>query len=246
MKKVFITLAVVLMSMTTVNAQLVIGGGFGIGGDAGTITKVDGESNNRTNSSFSFDVAPKVGYMLMNGKMEVGAMLSLNYAHNTSYKVLQKAYKDQRNYNVGLSVVPYARYYFLQKGCFNLGVEADLQLGGNFITASKYYATDGLRTQVEADAMMQAEKKNIKDASPTSFNWAFGVMPVFMFNLTEHCYMDIAVNALGLSIYGNVNSAQMKLNNNQTIKVKTSSFAGGLNLMNQVQDILKVGFAYKF
>lgn len=247
MRKVFLTLAVALMSLTVVNAQLVIGGGFGIGGDAPSSTKIDGKLTNKGSDRFYFNFNPKVGYMLMDGKMEVGGVISLGYNHQTSFQVVdEKAKKDMRNYNVSLYFNPYVRYYFLQKGCFNLGIQGYLGLGGYFEVASKAYEIDGVRTKDDAKDMNKDAKDAIKDKKPVHFAYGLGLSPVVMFNVNEHWYIDITIDALGLYLNGNYDKREMKDGiTSKNVKIENNSFSGGLSMFSE-QNGIAIGAAYKF
>ncbi len=241
------TLAVVLMGLTAANAQLVIGGGFGLGGNVGNVQKADGVVTDKADNTFYFSLLPKVGYMLKDGKMEVGARLNFNYLHTTQFTVFnEQVSKDQRSYSASLEVAPYFRYFFLRKGIFNLGIEANMDLGGSFAIANKFYAIEDFRTQKEANEMTKQSKTAIKDGKPTNFNWGISVVPVMMFNLTQHCYMELALNAVGIGIWGNKSTSQFKMPNDEIVKMTDSDFGGGINYMNVAQDFFSLGFAYKF
>ncbi|MCQ2340106.1 MAG: hypothetical protein MJZ79_04920 [Paludibacteraceae bacterium] len=242
MKKLFVTMAAVLMGLVAANAQLIVGGSFGLGGSAGTTTKADGDITGRTPSNFNFSFAPKVGYVLMDGKMEVGGMLVLDYTGTYTYKpVDKKAYKDYREDELSLSINPYVRYYFLQKGCFNLGVQGMLGLGGNFLLPTHYYKVKDYRTSSEAKDMNSDAKDAVKDAEYSNFRYGLFVAPVMAFNLTNHFVMDITLNALGLYLAGEHTAQTVS-----DVKNTEDTFNGGLIVMNNSDTYFQLGFSYKF
>lgn len=244
MKKLFLTMAVALMGLATASAQLVVGGGLRIGGTASSVSKVDGEITSKTPDNFYFGISPKVGYVMKDGKLEVGAIVSLQYNHSTSFDDTHKFAKDFRNYGVSLFVDPYVRYYFLQKGIFSLGIEGVVGLGGWFDVASKYYAIDGYRTADEAKEMAKAQKQAIKDSKPVNFSYGISVRPVMLFNINEHWCVDITVDALGLYLGGSYSKSEQDLGSG-IVKVENNNFNGGLQMFSS-QNGIAIGAAYKF
>lgn len=242
MKKIFVTMAAVLMGIVAANAQLIIGGSFGLGGRVGNVEKTDGDVTSKNANSFNFSVAPKIGYVLMDGKMEVGATLELAYNGTFYYKVVgEKAYKNYRHDDLSMSFNPYVRYYFLQKGCFNLGVQGMIRLGGGFLLPDHYYKVKDYRTSSEARDMNDAEKDRVKDAEYSNFQYGLYVAPVMAFNLTDHFVMDLTFDALGLYLAGE-HTAQTK----SDVKVTDDTFRGGLTVMSTSNTYFRLGFAYKF
>ncbi len=255
MKKVFMTLAVALMGFTAVNAQLVLGGDLGLSGAAGTATKNDGDLKYKGNSSFNFTFAPKAGYLFNDGKMEAGAAISLGYNQIMSYVVLKdhKAAKNMKDPNFTIYFTPYYRYYFLQKGNFSFGVEADLSFGSSFGLKNKYYeydeTLDGVsRSKEQADKMNDQAKEDKKFEKAKVLAWQIAIAPVAKYDLTDHFYVDVTLNALALYVGGDKTSYNFKSTElgkgGQEIKFSQSNFNGGLRIANH--DYIKLGFAYKF
>lgn len=242
MKRLFVTMAAILMGLVAANAQLIVGGSFGLGGNVGNTTKVDGDVTAKAASNFNFSFAPKVGYLLKDGKIEVGATLELAYSGQYNYQIVgKKAYKDYRDDNLVMSLNPYVRYYFLQKGCFNLGVQGMLGLGGNFLLPTHYYKVKDYRTSSEARDMNSDAKDAVKDAEYSNFQYGLFVAPVMAFNLTNHFVMDITLNALGLYLAGNHTAQTVS-----DVKVTQDTFNGGLIVMNNSDTYFQLGFSYKF
>lgn len=237
-------MAVALMGLATASAQLVVGGGLRIGGTASSVSKVDGEITGKTPDNFYFGISPKVGYVMKDGKLEVGAIVSLQYRQSTSFNDEYKFAKDFRNYGVNLYVDPYVRYYFLQKGIFSLGIEGIVEFGGWFDVASKYYAIDDYRTADEAKEMTKAQKQSIKDSKPVNFSYGIAVRPVMLFNINEHWCVDITVDALGLYLGGSYSKREQNIGG-ETVKYESNSFDGGFQMFSG-QNGIAIGAAYKF
>lgn len=284
MKKVFMTLAVVLMGVTAANAQFVLGGTVGIGGSVGSSQYRDGVLINKSTNQFNLTIAPKFGYLFNEGKMEAGLMLNLGYTdiigfgklnmYGSSPSFSSSPVLNAKNHkaavqtgsinNLSLTVTPYYRYFFLQKGIFSLGIQAHLGLGGSFYIAPTMKAFKG---QVEDYSVLQHEyvyedveltkdqakeankelKEDYKNYDQSYFNYGIYVIPVMRFDLSEHCYMDITLNSIGLYAAGAVSSYKDTGIDSETFNVtkKTSSFTGGFTGFSQ-GNAVSIGFAYKF
>lgn len=168
MKKVILTMAVVFGLATAASAQLVVGGNIGFDGNVGNKYKdTDRGLYHKDGSSFAMSIAPKVGYMLLDQKLEVGAALQFKYSHNKDYVVMGsieesapgviktdpvlgipmwgedgKAQLDSKTASFSWTINPYARYrLFLVKG-FAMWVECEAYLGTSFSSKKTYYAID--------------------------------------------------------------------------------------------------------
>jgi len=165
--------------------------------------------------------------------------------------------------NLNLVISPYYRYFFLQKGIFSLGIQAQLNLGGTFYIAptakafkgqtetydfltGEYIYTDVERTKEEAEIVNKEMKEHYADYAQTAFNYGIYVIPVMKFDLSEHCYMDITLNSIGLYAAGNISSQKdMSMSGEMNVVKKTSSFTGGFTGFSQ-GNAISVGFAYRF
>lgn len=262
------TLAAVLVGMTAANAQLVVGGSIGLGGEVGTDFKKDGVLENKMPNRFNLEFAPRIGYQMMEGKMELGLSLDLNYNQISNFgdgitpvvtSDHKKAIKTSASNGMYFGVSPYVRYFFLHKGIFSLGIQANINLGGQFMLADTYYAYKGQIgemgiyidqevTKEQAQKMHDAEKDAIKDSKYSNFQYGISVVPVIKLDLTEHLYMDIAFNAAQLYLNGSTTSyiekASKLLEDAEDIKVTQSNFSAGIQGFQG--SALSIGFAYKF
>lgn len=102
MKKVFLTLALVLTTVVA-SAQWYVGGGLGF-------TKSEDAAKVKTTA---FDITPEVGYKL-NDNWTIGAVVGL--------EMEKDAYKQ-------FTIAPYARYTFLTAGDFSMFADASLEVG---------------------------------------------------------------------------------------------------------------------
>jgi len=276
-------MAAVLMGVTAANAQLIIGGNLGVGGTVGNKEVTDGKLTTKSVDQFNLTVAPKIGYQLMDGKMEVGAAIALGYnlvegygectlyGTNANFDADDLIFKDDlktpiktgKRENLTLSVTPYVRYFFLQKGIFSLGIQGQVGLGGQFYVPATMYAYKGKfekfnlmkgeyewedveLTKDEAKEINEENAKYIKDQKNQYFAYDIRIMPVMKFDLSEHCYMDITLNAIGLYAGGYVRT-YMEQSTGEAFdtKVKESSFNGGFTGFSQ-GNAISVGFAYRF
>lgn len=132
MKKVILSLAVALMSVTAVNAQMVLGGSLGVSGSIGSKTVVDGkitsgDFRNRLDITF----APRIGFRVSD-RWEIGAALGLNYGYTMKYRLKndhKSLEKDLQTPDFNIDVYPYARCLFLRRSFFNMGLEGVVDLG---------------------------------------------------------------------------------------------------------------------
>ncbi len=267
------TLAVALMGLTAANAQLVVGGSIGLGGNIGSDSKFDGELESKMPNRFNFEFAPRIGYQMMDDKMELGLSLNLNYHQTTNFgdgitpvvsSDHKKAIKTSASNSMYFGVCPYVRYFFLQRGIFSLGIQANINLGGDFMLADTYYAYKGEVkmmsmgesalykevevTKDEAKKSHDARKEAIKDSKYSNFQYGISVVPVIKLDLTEYLYMDIAFNAAQLYLNGSTTSyienAPKLSEEAKDIKVTQSSFDAGIQGF--CGSALSIGFAYKF
>ena len=102
MKKVFLTLALVLTTVVA-SAQWYVGGGLGF-------SKTEDAAKNKTTA---FNINPEVGYKL-NDNWTIGGVLG--------FEMEKDAYKM-------FTIAPYARYTFLTAGDFSVFADASLEVG---------------------------------------------------------------------------------------------------------------------
>lgn len=242
MKKIFATLAVVLMSAVAANAQLLIGGSLGMGGNAPTIVKEEGKLISKTAGNFNFDINPKVGYLLLDRKLEVGMAINMGYYRaSKSYMVIEnKAYTNAlSDRSFTLEFVPYAKYDFFEKNGFSLGVLGELGLGAEFALADHAYAIKDIRTEEQAKTLNEAAEKAAKDA-PIPFSWGITIAPVVSYMPTEHIRLEAALTGLSFNVAGRVVNQEVGGK-----KYNTSSARANLGMLNGASYV-HVGCAYVF
>lgn len=105
MKKIVLSIIVALIAITA-NAQVYVGGTFGVGSD-----KVETEGTEVKNTTFK--ILPEVGYEL-NEDWSVGTVVG--YEYNKSGDVKTNTF----------TIAPYARYFFLNSDVVRLLPMADL------------------------------------------------------------------------------------------------------------------------
>lgn len=132
MKKVFLTLALVAVSMAA-NAQWILGGQLGFNTNGGTYTQENASPiwDMPNNKAMGLTVAPTVSYVL-NDKMQIGLTLEYNYGTATNYNAAAYALNQEvwsKTTNTMFTVAPYFRYYFANAGKFNFFCEAALGFG---------------------------------------------------------------------------------------------------------------------
>lgn len=236
MKKLFLTLAVILAGSSIANAQLFIGGQLSVGSLSSdkvteTVTTPTETLTADYNPShtFSFGIAPKIGYML-NDKMAVGAFLGFDM---TTQK---NPYDDYGHFdaegthkftNFGGGV--FFRYYLINADKFSFYGEA--QVGIKLGTENDTYVyTDASKT-------VTVDKKG-----PKSTTLGIGIIPGISYKLNDHFALDANFDILSLGFEhskqtykeedGNEKYEYSSINNNLGLRVNN----GGIS----------VGFHYNF
>lgn len=125
MKKIFMTLAAVAVA-ATMNAQVYLGGAFGLGFENKLIDK-DGKDA----TGVSFAIKPEIGYNL-NEKSSVGIVLGFGLTNNTnqmlnrndSFGELVLGNRKTDKTAIQFEVAPYFRYKFVQFDKVDLFIDA--------------------------------------------------------------------------------------------------------------------------
>lgn len=120
MKKIVLSIIVALIAITA-NAQVYVGGTFGVGSD-----KVETEGTEVKNTTFK--ILPEVGYEL-NEDWSVGTVVG--YEYNKSGDVKTNTF----------TIAPYARYFFLNSDVVRLFAD-----GGFGFSTSKTKGNDALNS----------------------------------------------------------------------------------------------------
>lgn len=255
------TLAVVLMGMTAANAQLVIGGGLNFTGKASEIDKSKEYGiEYKSPATFEMSIAPKIGYMLADQKLEIGAALAIGYEHTMNYDVLfnkegkeGKAFKDSKEANFNFFIKPYMRYRLVNVKGFGLWLEGMAGLGTQVALQDKYYAykySDEIVGRTEEAAKKLNEKPELKSSN---FTGGISIQPVLTYDINEHWRLETGLNFLSFYVYGTVDTQEEWKNpiNHDDGKIKTvintCSYGIGLDGGNVASiGYITIGAAYKF
>lgn len=212
MKKVFITLAVVLGMATAANAQLLIGGGINFNGGTDKTVRSGEWGAQSKFSNFGFGISPIIGYQI-NGKFEVGAKIVLDYDHSTTYAAIEningkeaaKFARDSRTTSFDWSINPYARYRLFDVKGFGFWLQGEAELGTTLERKTKYYAYGSDETNISRKQDV-ADKMNEKRPGHkySKFNGAFYVQPVLTYALDGHWTIYSELNLLSLGVWGSV------------------------------------------
>lgn len=255
MKKVFITLAVVLGMATAANAQLVIGGGVEFGGASSKITRDAGYGDSYKNSSFDFGFTPRIGYII-NEKWEVGAGVTLKYNENINFAMVSKgtdpakAEKASKNLNFSWSINPYARYRLFDVKGFGFWLEGEANLGTSLEGRTKHFAYG---VENETNTWQTAQQAKDADKIPdghkySKFNGAFHIQPVLTYAINEHWSIESQLYLLSFSISGSVEKTTDKgvdtKGNAADVTITDNTFDWGLGL--KQGRYLSLGVVYKF
>lgn len=268
MKKIILSLAMVAMSAVAVNAQLLVGGSFGVNASSSTSTaksQVDGKKSTSKDalsaSMAGFTIAPTIGYAINN--WEVGLSFGLGGEFTTSKThpvvngkpVADKLVKDSKVPAFVWNVNPYARYYFFQKEGWGIAVEGGFNVGGQKRNDPILYVVEGVRTKKDVDdykeklrSVKEAQKLAGTKTIDSNVNWSVGFQPVITYTVKDHWVLVSKLGFLGLGLYGNVMKAgakDTKTGNKNITTISTTSF--NLNLLQQNgADLISFGCVYKF
>lgn len=220
MKKILLLLAVAIIG-TAANAQLFVGGSFGIDKSyvdikSGSITSDDG-------SALVFQIVPKVGYYLNEDfaiGVSSGIIKSIVYTPEYGW-----GYPEQEKVET-LSIWAYsvfARYNLVRYERFSLLLNSEL--GGGKITS---------KTKIGSTTT---------EDNPTSI-FAFAVMPILSFDITERFSLEMSSDFLRLGFTSYTETDLDDKDYNKT----TNNFGLGVNAFNnQLQTpLVNLGIIVKF
>lgn len=111
MKRILSTLLVAVMTVATVNAEMLVGGSLGMS-----------VSTQEEQTNFSMNVLPSIGYAFSGTGWEIGTGILLGGTVAES--------KDSKVSTFNWAVNPYARYYFFRRNNWQIGIHGDVVLGG--------------------------------------------------------------------------------------------------------------------
>ncbi len=172
MKKIVLLVVLALTSFVASNAQLFLGGGFGIDAESGSYDYSGNKGDAPSDVSFSF--YPQVGFMLSDN-FGVGAYLSFGLTREND-----KADPDETiDKSSSVSFAPFARYYAVRFNKFSFYGEAQASLG--FGSSKREF--DGNTTD-----------------GPKTTELGFYVFPGMAYDISNKFQLMARINAFGLGI----------------------------------------------
>ena len=205
MNKKVISLFVALVATVVVsNAQIMVGGGVGVGTQGGKYSA--GTVSMDKPSSFSFNLSPKVGYF-MNDDLAIGLEIDF-FTVSAKYSKDFTGYQDDlKESGTGFGIGAFARYRALEKNGLSLFVEAGLGWG-----SYKDKRTMGSTTS---------------EGSPVSI-LSLGVAPVLSYELSSNIKLEAGFDFLRLG-FNLLTVTTPASEGNSEEKDTVSSFGLGLN-----------------
>lgn len=218
MKKTFLSFALLVAIAATASAQLYVGGGIGISSQSGTTTSSETKVNGvvstpvapevKGTSDFTFTFTPEVGYSI-NDKMGVGVAFSYRSTTNDDQETVVNqaanplAIQTGDNINTvvkktGWAFSPYFQYYVAKFGKLNLSFIATPSFSGSTETT-----TDN---SLDISPNVPAVAKSVVAYTPTEVKnsaFAFSVVPVIDYKLTEKILLFANINLLSLNYASN-------------------------------------------
>lgn len=138
-KKNAALLFTLLVAGWSLNAQIFVGGGFGL--ESTTSSSTTGSTTTELGKNFSYDFSPEVGYFLSEN-----LALGLGFSIGNDKTTTPITTTTNSEYSVtDWSIRPFARYYAMKSGSFSVFGEGALNIGGTSSqTTSGSTTTDGL------------------------------------------------------------------------------------------------------
>ncbi len=172
MKKVIVTVVVVLVTVLTSNAQFFVGGSVGLDFTSGKY-KNNGVSVDAP-STFAFDISPRVGYYLTD-RWAIGAEAGIERSVK-NYKGDSKKKEFQTTWGIGA----FARYHLIEVNKFAFILEGTL-------------GYQGYKQKTKVNSTTQ-------EGDPVN-SFGLAVLPVLSYNLTEHISIEANCDFLRLGFY---------------------------------------------
>lgn len=220
MKKIFITIALALVTATVCNAQFFVGANLGVSSHSAK-NEIDGGETVKSPSSFGLNIAPKFGYYF-NPKFAVGLSGSFGMIDSTIYTSPTKTTDKYYTW----SVSPFVRYAFLQFGKFSLLAETNVYVAGS---SSKY-------------------KAELSVDGPSSIGYGVNVAPILSFDISKKFSLETKLNFLKLSYSYSKTKTPAEISSTGTEQnYKQSGFDFGANT-NDILNVgdVTIGAIYKF
>ncbi|MDR3706441.1 MAG: outer membrane beta-barrel protein [Paludibacteraceae bacterium] len=220
MKKIFITIALALVTATVCTAQFFVGANLGLSSHSAK-NEIDGVGTVKSPSSFGLNIAPKFGYYF-NPKFAVGLSGSFGLSDSTIYTSPTKT-KDKY---YTWSVSPFVRYAFLQFGKFSVLAETNVYVAGS---SSKY--------EVESSV-----------DGPSTIGYGVNVAPILSFDVSKKFSLETKLNFLKLGYSYSKIKTPAEISSTATEQnYKQSGFDFGVNT-NDILNVgdVTIGAIYKF
>ncbi|MDR2037972.1 MAG: porin family protein [Bacteroidales bacterium] len=220
MKKIFITFAVLLTVVFVSNAQLFVGGSLGLSTTGGK--EKTGSNSVDKESTFGFEISPKVGYYLSD-KFAIGGEVTLGFESEKTPDA--NGGDDQKDNFFSWGIAPFARYSVAEFGKFSVLLEGGVGIfGGTSKTKLGSQSFDG----------------------PSLFGFGVNVTPLLSYSLSDRFNLEMGLNFLNFGF----NTWTIKTDGNpDDTKDRTTNFGFGVDTDNVFQADLgavTIGFIYKF
>lgn len=244
MKKVFLTLALVAVSMAA-NAQWILGGQLGFNTNGGTYTQENASPiwDMPNNKAMGLTIAPTVSYVL-NDKMQIGLTLEYNYGTATNYNALGYAANQEvwsKTSTTMFTVAPYFRYYFANAGKFNFFCEAALGFGISPRTKHHDYSNAAVLGY-----------DNEYDGTTKSTTIGLYITPGVNYRISNHWSADCYIDLAGLAFIHNSTKTYGTLTDPDALVSTDVTNSFGLQCNTTAQDLnahlgnFRIGFNYHF
>lgn len=221
MKKLLLTVAIIVAATTAANAQWFIGGnvGFGNNKETATFSSSGLPTEKSTETTNYFSIAPKVGY-IFNDKWSAG--LAVEFFQNT-LKVTETDTPDHKNTLSVFGFAPFVRYNTVNWGRFSLAFEGAVE--------------------VQSGSYKDEPKSN---DSEKLFALGASIVPVLQFNLSKNIMLESYLNFARIG-YSHSKITIELLDNEGKHESKNDDFRFGFDADNAFETgSLNVGFIYKF
>ena len=216
MKKFFITAAVVVASVCTVNAQYFVGGSFNIDGKYGKEKK--GATSTDNPASFGFKLSPKFGYYLSD-KFAIGGKALFGFQAKNN----KAAPNETITTTLSWEISPFARYSVVEIGKFAVVLEGALNFGGS-LPKRKY---DSKTTDL-----------------PSTFSYGIDITPLLTYNLSNKFTLELALDLLSYNIDRTIKKD--KVNDTKEYSTSFEFGVDSDNVFSGNLGAITIGFIYKF
>ena len=256
MKKILF-LTICILSAAALSAQVVVGGSINFSSSTRTNTGYydQNESLSKSPSSFSFGLAPRVGYVI-NDKFEVGGKINLSSNQYTEFVTLAdeqnnnpKVFKNFKRSDFVWAIQPYARWAAVNVNGFGLWIEGLVSIGSEAQAKVKYYPVKYSADGYEYRSAAEAEQLNNKEMTDDKVSYVKGglyIQPVLTYTINEHFRLETALNFLGFNLSGTSTKRILDDEGNWD-KSNTCNFGLNINSDNIAQvGLITIGCVYAF